>query len=89
MMPTLCILLGVIDEIGRLILRSFAGVQKVLLISFGSGEAAGLEAEDLEAGGFSGAANAFRGTDVQFFFTDDAAGADVFAAQFELGFDED
>jgi hypothetical protein len=73
----------------RLILRSFAGVQKELLIAFGSGEAAGLETEDLEAGGFGGAAHGFRGTDVQLFFSDYSARADVFAAEFELGFYED
>src|SRR4029077_20649648 len=70
MMPTLCILLGVISEVGCLILRFFASVQKVLLVAFGSGEAAGPEAEDLQACGFGGAAGGFGGGGGEVLFVD-------------------
>ena len=66
-----------------------SGVEKIFLIAFGAGEAAGLEAKDFEACFFGGGAHAGDGALVQFRVADDAAFADEFLFKFELRLDED
>src|SRR5579859_4994404 len=70
-------------------LGDFAGVEKKLLVAFGASEAAWKDAKNFEAKGFC---VLFDGCDrffVERFVFDDAARADVFATEFELGFDKD
>ena len=64
-------------------------VEKIFLIAFSAGNAAGLHAEDDEARFFSGSAHARDGAFVQLRIADDAAFADKFLFEFELRLDED
>ena len=58
------------------------------MIAFGAGQAAGEHFYASEARGFGAFFNAGDGFFVQANIFDDSAGADFFAAEFELGFDE-
>ncbi len=72
---------------GILLEERFTGVEKKFLIAFSAGETAGADAEDVEASRFGGFADGGDGFFVEGRIGDDAAGADVFATEFELGFD--
>src|SRR5438552_7810343 len=69
-------------------LGDFTGVEKKLQVAFGARETAGQDAEDSEAarfgGGFDGGDRFFVERWIFYY----AAFADVFAAEFELGFDQ-
>jgi hypothetical protein len=66
-----------------------AGMQEKLLISLGAGQVAGFDAKNLEGKRCGGGLNRGDGALMKVRIRDDAAGADVFAAEFKLGFDED
>jgi len=65
------------------------GVEEEFLVAFGSGEVAWLDVLGEEAEGFGGRLDGGDGSLVQGRVGDDAARADIFAAEFKLGFDED
>jgi len=63
-------------------------VQKKFLIAFGAGQAAGEHFHASETRGFGAFSDAGDGFFVQANILDDSAGTDIFAGEFELGFDE-
>ena len=70
-------------------LGEFAGVEKEFEVAFGTRQAAGFDGDGLEVEGFGGGLDGLDGLLVKARGGNDAARADVFAAKFELRFDED
>src|SRR5882672_4511692 len=71
------------------ILADFATVEKKLLIAFGAGDVAGENGETFEAGLLRARFYSGDGLFVEGGVLDDPARGDVFAAELELGLDED
>ena len=69
--------------------RVFARVQKILLIAFRTCQLAGLHVQTGETRRFGGVAHDGDGFFVKRFVRDDAPGANLFAAQFELRLHQD
>ena len=70
-------------------LGHFAGVEKKLLVTFGTGETASNNTENRKTKRFCVFFDGGDGSFMQRLVCDNAAGADVFAAEFELRLDED
>src|SRR5690349_13902161 len=68
--------------------RIFSRVQKILLVPFGAGKAAGTSLEKLEAQRVQAFANREHRSFLKFLALYDAAGTDLVARQFKLRLDE-
>ena len=77
-----CMQLGILPQ-------GFAGVQKILLIAFGTGKMTGASVEKFKAEPSGGVAYGGDGFLMQGSIGDDTAGTHVLARQFELRLDED
>jgi hypothetical protein len=73
---------------GILLQDSFASAEKIFLIALGAGQTAGANIYTSESGCFSAFSDAGDGFFVKANIFHDSARADILAAEFELGFDE-